>query len=223
MPAPATPGGPATETPGPRMKNLGGDRFQIGTILVEKRARRITVPGRVAHLGEAPLEYLAVSTHGLKAYETLLEVDATGSEFNLALILIGLDAALSSRPAYQFDRLLPDGQLVDIAVRWKVDGREKTASADEALLGDEQRKKTPTAVWVYTGSFTHQQQRYAADNSGTLVGFVHDPADVIEHRLGLGIGQYGSVRGNRALLPPVGSAVELIVTRTGKLSEGAGH
>jgi hypothetical protein len=232
-PAPAPPPGPAaiiplhppSESALSRMKSLGGDRYQIGTILIEQRARRITLHGHVAHLGEAPLEYLAVTTHGLKAYESLLEVEASGSEFNLALILIGFDSDLSSRPGFQFDRRYPEGQLADIALRWKADGRERRASADEALLGDEQRARTPPSDWVYTGSIPikNPTQVYTADATGTLVGFVHDPSDVIEHRLGLGIGQYGSVRGNGALLPPVGSAVELIVTRTGKLSEAASH
>jgi hypothetical protein len=221
--APTIPLGPPSEPAPPAMKALGGDRYQIGSVLVDKRARRVTVPGRVLHLGEGPLEYLAVSPHGLKAYESLLEVDATGSEFNLALILIGCDAEQSTRPAFQFDRHLPDGQLLDLSIRWIAAGRTKTATAAEALLPDAQRQQTPPSDWVYTGSSTvsPKNSQYAADVSGTLVGFVHDPADVVEHRLGLGIGQYGSVRGNSALLPPVGTAVELIVTLTGKVSAPA--
>jgi hypothetical protein len=54
--------------------------------------------------------------------------------------------------------------------------------------------------------------RFVADATGTLIGFVHDPASIIEHRTGLGIGAYGSVQGNPEVLPPIGSAVELIVT-----------
>ena len=50
-----------------------------------------------------------------------------------------------------------------------------------------------------------------ADRTGTLIGFIHDPASIIEVIDGLGIGAYGSIQGNPAL-PPVGSAVELVVT-----------
>ena len=73
-----------------KLKPLGQDRYQIGRIVVDKRASSFTVPGRVHVLGK-PLEYLATSPGGMKAYETLLEVDASGSEFNLACILIGLE------------------------------------------------------------------------------------------------------------------------------------
>jgi hypothetical protein len=207
------------------MKALGGDRYQIGSILVDKRAHRVVVPGHIAHLGEAPLEYVAVSTHGLKAYESLLEVEASGSEFNLAMILIGADVDLSTHLAMQFDRHLPDGQIVEVALRFTVDKRQKTVSALEALLPDAQRSATPPSEWVYTGSFSHPSMNgvYAADASGTLVGFVHDPADVIEHRNGLGIGKYGSVRGDPSLLPPIGSPVELVVTLTGRISNHPAH
>ena len=38
----------------------------------------------------------------------------------------------------------------------------------------------------------------------------HDPTTVIKAKTAIGVGAYGSVRGNPAL-PPVGSAIELIV------------
>jgi hypothetical protein len=218
--APPAPGptAPAQGTAAPPvMKSLGGDRYQIGNVIIDKRARRLTVPGHVAHLGQAPLEYLAVTTHGLKAYETLLEMDATGSEFNLGLILIGFDAEKSTRPGAQFDRRYPGGDVARVEVSWTSGGRTRTVSADEALLTDAQRQQTPPSRWIYIASFTLKGQngRYAADFAGTLVGFVHDPADVIEHRAGLGIGKYGSIQGNTALMPPVGTPVEMIVTATG--------
>jgi hypothetical protein len=166
-------------------------------------------------LGEAPLEYLAVTTDGLKSYETLLEAQATGSELNLALILLGFDSDHSSHPAYQFDRSQPGGQTATIRVRWRAGGKKQEVSADEALLSDEQRQRIAPAIWVYTGSFIPPNGgRFGADAAGTLVGFVHDPNSLIEHRLGLGIGAYGSVRGNTARLPPIGTPVEILISAT---------
>ena len=52
--------------------------------------------------------------------------------------------------------------------------------------------------------------RLCADITGTLIGFVHDPNCIIDSVVGVGIGAYGSVRGS-ALMPPIGSAIELIV------------
>lgn len=180
------------------------------------------MPAHVSHLGEAPLEYLAVTKDGLKSYETLLEADATGSELNLALILLGFDATHSSHPGYQFERKLLGGQTADIRIRWQSAGRTEDISADEALLTDEQRRTIAPAVWVYIGSFIPPNGGlFGADSAGTLIGFVHDPHSLIEHRLGLGIGAYGSVRGNTDRMPPAGTAVQVVVTATGQSVEPA--
>ena len=195
------------------LKALGHDRYQIDRIVVDKKARRFTVPGHVAHVANAPLEYIAVATGSMKAYEALLEVDATGSEFNLACILIGLEATNGSKPQFQFDRRPADGPAVSIAVTWQDGGHSRRVDADAALMSEAERARQPPSQFVYIGSFTMgPQQRFAADGAGTLVGLVHDPNSVIEHRDGLGIGAYGSVRGNAGALPPIGGAVELVIS-----------
>ncbi len=51
---------------------------------------------------------------------------------------------------------------------------------------------------------------FVPDLTGTLIGFVHDPNCIIDSVVGVGVGAYGSVRGS-ALMPPIGSSVELVV------------
>jgi hypothetical protein len=213
---------PPSQAP-PPVKDLGGGRYQIGAITVDRNARQFTVPGRVLHLDEAPLEYIAVSRAGMKAYESLLEVDSRGTEFNLACILLGLEPPQRG-PSAQFDRKPPQGPAVRLAVRWQAGGTTVTKSVQEVLnLAARPRgaaSPPPTAAvapppeeWAYAGSFVSDGDgRFVADATGTLVGFVHDPASIIEHRTGLGIGAYGSVQGNPDVLPPIGTPVELIVT-----------
>ncbi len=192
------------------VKPLGQDRFQIGRIVVDKRLRSFTVPGRV-HVLDKPLEYLATSPGGRKAYESLLELDASGSEFNLACILIGLerDPALpSSKPP---DATKVVGQRVAMSVAWMQDGQRRKVTAAEALFNGDARTKIESVEWVYTGSFTSiDGSRFAADFTGTLIPFIKDPTGLIAAVSGVGVGPYGSMRGSSAL-PPEGSAVELIV------------
>ncbi len=208
----------------PAIRDLGSQRYQIGNIVVDKRAGRFTIPGRILRT-EGPLEYLVTAPGGMKAYETLLEVGATGTEFNLACILVGLDADQSKRTEFQFDRRTAEGQLVDLTVTWQADGKKKTAGVIELLLTDEQRAAMPASEWVYTGSMMYgnavQPVTFVAGMTGTLIGFVHDPATIIEHRAGLGIGTYGVIAGNPGLLPPVDTPIELTVAVTGRLSAGA--
>lgn len=193
------------------LKPLGKDRFQVGRIVVDKRAGTFTVPGRVHVLGQ-PLEYLATAPGGMKEYETLLELDASGSEFNLACILLGLERDPKQGPFYQFSEAPVAGPRVSISIAWTEGGKRRQVPAAEALLNPEAGAKPESVEWVYTGSIPAPPGgQFAADVTGTLVGFVHDGNTIIESVLGLGIGAYGSVSGNRALLPAIGTAVELIV------------
>jgi len=201
---------PPSAPPLGELKPLGQDRFQIGRIVVDKRAGTFTVPGRVHVLGR-PLEYLATSPGGMKEYETLFELDATGSEFNLACILLGLERDPNQVQFQQFSRVPLVGRRIAIYVAWSEGGKRRQISAAEAVLNPDAGVKPESVEWVYTGSpTTRPGGPFAADVTGTLVGFVHDSNSIVESAVGIGIGAYGSVRGN-AMLPPVGSAIELIV------------
>lgn len=192
------------------MKPLGGDRYQIGAVVVDKRAKRFSVPGRVLVLGK-PLEYLATAPGGMKAYETLLEVDTTGSEFNLACILVGLERDSKLGVVARSDQTPLPGRRVAISIAWSEGGKRRQVSAAEGILNPEAGVKPEAVEWVYTGSVgSEASPGFVPDLTGTLIGFVHDPNCIIDSVVGVGVGAYGSVRGS-ALMPPVGSAIELIV------------
>lgn len=215
-PGAAAPAKPfSTGRPAPlvgELKSLGKDRYQIGRIVVDKKAGRFTVPGRVHVMGQ-PLEYLATTPGGMKEYETLLEADATGSEFNLACILLGLERdSKQEGPFYQFSEAPLVGPKVLVSIAWQDGGKRREVSAAEALLDPKGDVRPGSVEWVYTGSLSMPPDgQFAADITGTLIGFVHDANSIIESVLGLGIGAYGSVSGNSALLPPVGTTIELVV------------
>jgi len=201
---------PVAAPPVGEVKALGLERFQIGRIVVDKRARSFVVPGRV-HLFDKPLEYLASSPGGRKAYETLLELDASGSEFNLACILIGLERDPNLPPSKAPGAATAEGQRVAVSVAWTAGGQRRQISAAQALLSSEAGATGEAIDWIYTGSFTSRDgSQFAADHTGSLIGFIHDPTTIIKSKVAIGVGAYGSVRGNPAL-PPVGSAIELLV------------
>ena len=67
--------------------------------------------------------------------------------------------------------------------------------------------------WVYIGSTPSPQDgSLLAEMSGSLIGFVHDPTSIIEHRKGAPAGSYGMVTGNADILPPEGSTITLTVS-----------
>ncbi len=193
----------------PQIEQLDDDRYRIGSIIVDKAAQSFTVPGKILILKE-PLEYLAVSTDGMKGYESLLELSTAARDFNLACILIGLDDEKSIRPRYQFDERKPQGQAVKITVSWQQDGKTVSVSGANAMTAGEDVFEDDS--WVYLGSETSNDgQQFMAEVGGTLIGFVHDPYSVIGHVNGAGIGAYGLITGNEKVLPPKDSAITLTV------------
>lgn len=193
----------------PQIEQLDDDRYRIGSIIVDKAAQSFTVPGKILILKE-PLEYLAVSTDGMKGYESLLELTTSARDFNLACILIGLDDEKSIKPRYQFDERKPQGQAVKITVSWQQDGKTVSVSGANAMTAGEEVFGDDS--WVYLGSETSNDgQQFMAEVGGTLIGFVHDPYSVIGHVNGAGIGAYGLITGNEKVLPPKDSAITLTV------------
>lgn len=204
---------PATPPVG-ELKSLGQDRYQVGRIVVDKSARTFTAPGRI-NVVDKPLEYLATTSSGRKAYESLLVLDASGSEFNLACILIGLERDPDVPPSRPPKAAAITGQRVVLSVAWTDGGKRRELAAADALFGAGSGTRAEAVDWVYTGSFSSRDgSQFAADHTGSLIGFIHDPTTVIETTARIGIGAYGSVRGSSEL-PAVGTGIELIVKAVG--------
>jgi len=194
-----------------------GGEARLGNIELDRRARSFRVPGTVKRL-DPPLEYLAVSRGGMKGYEALLELDAGGRDLNTACILIGLEPPADGTPRFQFDQEPIAGQPVGLRIGWEAASGPMEVDAGRGLTV--QGQEAGEQAWVYIGSQFDPGGRYLAEDTGTLIGFVHDPISIIEHREGLGVGAYGSVAGNASLLPAPGTKVWLRVTNLGPAGAG---
>jgi hypothetical protein len=51
--------------------------------------------------------------------------------------------------------------------------------------------------------------RYMAQMDGVLIGLIHDPASIIEHREGIGIGDWGSIAIDAEAAPAGGQEIVL--------------
>ena len=201
---PALPRPPATE-----VRDLGDGRYQVGAIEVDKRRSRFTVGASLLRR-EPPLEFLAITRGGYKAYEGLLALEASAYEFNLACILIGLDPDKGKPPRHHFDPAEAEGDRVDVWIEWEADGKKRRVDAADLIQIDD--RTLPSGEWVYTGSTFTTDGRFLADIDGTAIGFVHDPASIIEHRSG-SLGSFGELDANRKLLPAEGTELTLTVER----------
>jgi hypothetical protein len=200
----------------PEVVDLGNGKYRVGAIRIDKTQQSFDVDAEILR-DAPPLEFLVISKDGFKAYEALIEVDANAYEFNLACILIGLDSANAKAPTYHFDPEPTKGDPVDVFVEWQSQGKTIRVDAAELLVADD--KTLPPADWVYTGSGFTPDGQFRAQMDGTMVGFVHDPSSIIEHRTGF-LGAFESLSANQKLLPKVGTRVKLIVANK-KVGSGA--
>lgn len=202
----------------PVVEDLGKGMYRIGKILLDKHQGRFTVPGVVLPYEDGkPLEYIAVTKQGFKAYESLLELDANAFEFNLACILIGLDEKHGKPAKFHFDPDPMTGDQVSIRIRWQKDGKQLEVDPMEWLKLDEQHKAP--AAWNYSGSQFIEGNRYLAQVDGTLIGLVHDPSTIIEHHTGVGLGNWGLLTVDSKQMPVGGTQVYLIVQRMSRATD----
>ena len=204
---PAEPQAPPAQ---PKVERLGPNLLRMGSIRVDTAAKELTVSGTV-NPDVRTLEFIANATDGVKAYETAVTLDTDAITFNAALLLIGLDRSRSKNvPTRHFDPAVPIGDTVEISLACP--GRECQPFPAERLMYDQQAKSALSkGTWVYTGSTFLPDGRYLAQVDGALIGFVHDPASVIEYAAGAGLNRYGSIVLNPTLGLAAGTKITLTV------------
>jgi hypothetical protein len=201
----------ALPTTPPAIKRLGPDLLKIGSMQIDTAKKEVSVSGQVTEA--TVLEFIAVKKGGLKAYESALELETNGLEFNLGLILIGLDPARAVGPKFHIDPALPEGDPVEIWVEWEDAGAHRKVRAEQLVFNQKSKRTLSEGPWVYTGSaFTRDSNAFfLADLDGTLIGFVHSPSPLIDSPRPLVEGEYGENRLNPSLNLKPGTNVVLTV------------
>ncbi len=204
-----TPDKPPPSAPAP-VERLGPDLLRVGNVRIDTAKKEISVKGVVTTANI--LEFVAVTKGGRKGYESALELDTNAIDFNLGLILIGLDQSRSVGPKMHLDRNAPKGDPVEIWIEWDEPNGHRTIRAEQLIYDKQSRTTLPEGPWVYTGSvFSPENNAYLADVQGSLIGFVHTPATVIDSPRALSPGAYGNSVLNPALNLQPGTPVQLLV------------
>lgn len=192
-----------------RIERLSETHLRVGAVEVDLAKKEVSVRGVI---NDVPLiEFVVNTKDGYKAYESAIEADSNAIDFNLGLILIGLDRAHATvRPRFHFDPIPPKGDAVEVWVSWRDGTQERSVRADDLIYDDGAKRTMPVGSWVYTGSqFMPRSRAFLADVDGVLIGFVHTPAPLIE-RVDPVPGPFGAVKLNPNLgLKP---GAEVIVT-----------
>ena len=195
----------------PRIEDMGNAKYRVGAIKIDKARGLITVPAVMLPYEEGkPIEFMATMKQGYKSYESVLSLQANAFEFNLACILIGLDPGKAVSSKFHFDPQPVQGDPVSIKVSWKKNGKRVEYDVIDLLKVGEAKPDKPS-VWSYTGSMFVDGDRYLAQMDGVLIGLIHDPASIIEHKKGLAVGNWGSIAIDPDVAPQGGQEVVISI------------
>lgn len=130
---------------------------------------------------EGPLELFACSPR-TKEHESVLLVFARPTQIFQAVGLIGLAPGSPTRYVEKDDRWEPArGDALDLRVRW-MDGETVRFARPEDWMLQSNRDKTsspPALKWVFAGSLTAKDGRFAADLEGTVAAVVDFESSLI--------------------------------------------
>ncbi|MDD4889752.1 MAG: PQQ-binding-like beta-propeller repeat protein [Phycisphaerae bacterium] len=203
-------------------KSLAASMAGGPTIAVDKAARSIRVPGKIAPrklitLKEIyPLEVVAAypSPRGQKAHETVITFDAKPSDIHKALEGLGLKPGTPAR-----EDAPPTGPTVRLLLEFTgADGEPRTVPIDRTIVDRRTGRPLPTLKWYFTGSVMRQPDPnrdlkvYGADLTGTLVAiFPVTDETLFQSNLTMKDSTLLRLETNRNVLPVEGTPVTLII------------
>jgi len=195
-------------------------------IVVDTQRREIVLEGRVC-LQEGALE-LVVCSQGTREHESIVVVKARPSHLSFALALVGVEPGQPGHVTEAGAFSPPAGQVLDVTARFlrtqTVDGQEHTETVEVplwkllALTGRGAALERPIE-WVAVARPEEAALR-AADREGTVLCLSNFPEAVIDVPFeSTAVNANLVYEANPAVVPPVGTPVELVIHPTARRIE----
>ena len=181
-------------------------------IWIDWENRAIELEARIC-LRSGLLELLACSPN-TREHESILVVPGRPRDIYHAMGLVGMEPGSPVRLDQTTQKWLPpSGERLQLAIRFARNGKEETALASNWLKSTSADKKLPDLHWVFAGSKTWADGRFAGDSEGTLVAVV----DFESALIAIGATHTADnaslwLEANTDAIPPVGTACKLVVS-----------
>ena len=184
-PGPAgMPPGAEPEYPGktPVIKLVKPGVFEIGGIRLDKKAGTVEFEATV-NMNKGLLEYLLVEKSG-KVHESLLRTDVEPFNLQIALLMLGLEGTQNPLRE-QGDQASPEGDPVQILVKWIHKTKSKTVPVEKWIYTDEVKKEKHSIDWVFTGSIINNGT-FMAQADKSIIALYHDPIAMFDNKMAEG-------------------------------------
>ncbi|NWK55004.1 hypothetical protein HW115_05250 [Verrucomicrobiaceae bacterium N1E253] len=164
-----------------KLEPLGGDRYRLGKVLLDKKKRTVTIPVKV-NMRKGVIEYALVTENG-KVHESVFTTSASPSHVHLACLLLG-KAEVPGMDWPKSHRGITKKQAVSVEVTWPTNGPVKRYPLADCVLkkdmSNEANKgnKLATGHWLYSGSH-FRGGVFAAQAEGSLISIIGDGAALI--------------------------------------------
>lgn len=190
--------------PVPEIVKKSENILQVGAIVINLLERSLSIKGEI-NMREGVVEYLACTPMG-KLHESVLLLFGEPFHIHTALLLLGLSPG--DRPIeFQGAPEPPCGDPVSLVVSWKNGGKEVVYEPENLVMNIHTKKRMEKTDWVFSGSKIIDGQ-YMAQVEKSIVAIYHDPFAILDHRAISGADDT-LMYANPAILPPVGTPVEL--------------
>ena len=185
-------------------------------VRIDWQQRTVEVDATVV-LRKGALELLACSPQ-TREHESILSVRARPMHIFQAMGLIGLEPGSPVRYDDQRDRLLPPtGTPLELKVRYRHGGVGQTLRVERWLLDVERRRPPESVNWVFAGSRTFDDGRFAADVDGTIICVVDfDTALITVGSLHTSDNRHLWLAANTEAIPPPKTPCTLLIRRADK-------
>ncbi len=195
---------PVNRTRPPQAERITDHTYRVGSLIVDTKQRTVLCPGEV-NLTEGAIEYLAVAPGG-KTHESLLQLRTRPLHLQVALLMLGLEPKNVLKR--QGDSATPQGDPVELRIRWKdKNGQLQERAVEELISETPNLKPMPVHPWLFTGSRI-LNEGFEADLSKSLIAVYHDPAAILDNPLPGAVNNSYVVNSKRT--PAQGTRIELI-------------
>lgn len=157
-----------------------GDTLNLNNIIVNKKTKEIRLKVKLA-INNGILEYFLVDEHG-KAYESVFKIIGNKpSDLNFALVLLGfmpLEYDSFMKLLNEKDSLVKLKQYHSRSIMDILVVKENKNIPINQIISDREGKDGEL-LWVYTGGFFFDNNRYAGDASLSYIGIWPDDTTAI--------------------------------------------